>query len=59
VFSYKIEEGPKSYEVRLGGRKFTMYDDTVIGYGETGEELFRAKVEEPMHIRKKDRTNAV
>jgi len=29
----------------------TIYNDTVIAYGEDGAELFRTTVEEPLHVR--------
>jgi len=59
VFRYAIEEGPKVYERTIRGRKFTMYDDTVVGYGRDGQEIVRVKIEEPMHVRSRERTNAV
>ncbi|PJA14840.1 MAG: nitrate oxidoreductase subunit beta, partial [Elusimicrobia bacterium CG_4_10_14_0_2_um_filter_63_34] len=59
VFRYAIEEGPKVYERTIRGRKFTMYDDTVVGYGRDGQEIVRVKIEEPMHVRSRERSNAV
>ncbi len=59
VFKYKIEKGPKVFETMLRGKKFTMYNDTVIGMGRRGKELFRSTIEEPVYIRSKERTNAV
>jgi nitrate reductase beta subunit len=51
IHRYEIEEGPKVYESEFHGKPFTLYDDTVIAFGEKGEELFRTKVEEPFMTR--------
>lgn len=51
IFKYAIEEGPKVWETQISGKHFTMYNDTVIGYGKNGEELCRTTIEEPIHIR--------
>ncbi len=51
IYRYEIEEGPKVYESEFHGKPFTLYDDTVIAFGEKGEELFRTKVEEPFLTR--------
>ena len=59
VFRYRIEHGRKAYETKVRGRKFTMYDDTVIAYGKTGKEIFRTNVEEPVIVRPAERSNAV
>ena len=59
IFRYQIEEGKKAYETMVRGEKFTMYDDTVIAYGETGEEIFRTNVEEPVIVRPNERSNAI
>ena len=47
IYRYAIEEGPKVYEGEFHGKPFALFDDTVIAFGEKGEELFRTKVEEP------------
>ena len=54
IARYEIEEGPKVYEAEFHGKPFAMYDDTVIGFGPDGTELFRTKVEEPF-IRRPDK----
>ncbi|MBI1909453.1 MAG: 4Fe-4S dicluster domain-containing protein [Deltaproteobacteria bacterium] len=59
IFRYEIEEGPKVYENLIHGKPFTLYNDTVIAFSEDGKEIFRTTVEEPVHIRPKERTNAV
>ncbi len=59
ISSYKVEEGPKVYEGVLRGRRVTVYDDTVIAYGEEGEELFRTTVEEPLHVRPGIHANSI
>ena len=51
IFHYKIEEGQKVYETEIHGKKFEMYNDTVIGYDAEGKEAFRTTVEEPVHVR--------
>ncbi|MFQ5899203.1 MAG: 4Fe-4S dicluster domain-containing protein, partial [Candidatus Methylomirabilia bacterium] len=59
VSRYKVEEGPKVYEGTLRGRRVTVYDDTVIAYGEDGREIFRTTVEEPIHIRPSKHANSI
>ena len=55
IFKYKIEKGPKVFETQIHGKKFELYNDTVIGYNNKGKELFRTTVEEPTYIRRGDR----
>ncbi|WP_347273455.1 4Fe-4S dicluster domain-containing protein [Candidatus Kuenenia sp.] len=59
VYEYKIEEGPKVFETEIHGKKFTMYNDTVIGFGEDGKEVVRTTVEEPVHIRPDKHYNSI
>jgi nitrate reductase / nitrite oxidoreductase, beta subunit len=59
IFSYKFEEGPKIYEGTLRGKPVTIYNDTVIGYGQDGEELFRTTVEEPVFERSDKHANSI
>ena len=59
IFRYEIEEGPKVFETMIHGKPFTLYNDTIIAFGEDGKEIFRTTVEEPIHVRPKERTNAV
>lgn len=48
VFSFDIEEGPKVGEVSVGGQPLELFDDTIIGYDQTGAEIVRVRVEEPV-----------
>ncbi|MGQ0613391.1 MAG: 4Fe-4S dicluster domain-containing protein [Planctomycetaceae bacterium] len=59
IFRYAIEEGPKVFETEISGKPFTMYDDTVVAFGEDGKELFRTRVEEPFYVRPRDRLNSI
>src|SRR3989337_1447776 len=59
VFEYKIEEGPKVFETTIHGKKFEMYNDTVIGYGEDGQEIVRTTIEEPIYIRDPKHYNSI
>jgi nitrate reductase beta subunit len=51
IFRYEIKEGPKIYEATLRDKRVTLYNDTVIAYGQDGKEIFRTMVEEPLHVR--------
>ncbi|MCI0341326.1 MAG: dehydrogenase [Planctomycetales bacterium] len=59
IFRYEIQEGPKIYETERFGRKFTLWNDTVIAYGKDGRELFRTTVEEPIHVRPAQHANSI
>jgi nitrate reductase beta subunit len=59
IFRYEVKEGPKVYEGTLHGRPVTLYDDTVIAYGQNGRELFRTQVEEPVHVRSAAHANSI
>ena len=59
IFRYEVQEGPKSYEGELRGRKITIYNDTVIAYGQKGEEIFRTTVDEPLHVRPAEYANSI
>jgi nitrate reductase beta subunit len=59
IFAYKVLEGPKVYEGALRGRTVTLYNDTVIAYGQDGRELFRTSVEEPIHVRPAKHANSI
>ncbi len=47
VFSYKIEPGPKTAEITVGGQKREILNDTIIGYDSNGKEVVRVTVDEP------------
>lgn len=59
VFQYRIEEGKKLFETTVNGKKFEMYNDTVIALDDKGKEIFRTQVEEPFIVREKSRLNYV
>ncbi|MBI1952659.1 MAG: nitrate oxidoreductase subunit beta [Candidatus Omnitrophica bacterium] len=59
IFRYEIQEGPKVYETVIHGKPFSLYNDTVIGYGEGGQELVRTQVEEPFHVRPNSHQNSI
>jgi len=59
IFRYEIQEGPKVYEGTLNGKTITLYNDTVIAYGEKGQELFRTQIEEPIHVRGGQYANSI
>jgi nitrate reductase beta subunit len=59
IYRYRFEEGPKVYEAEVGDRKVTLYDDTVIAYGRDGQELFRTRIEEPVHVRPPVHANSI
>ena len=46
-FRYEIKEGPKIFETEVRGKKFTMYNDTIIGYAKDGTKIIETTVEEP------------
>ncbi|HLB62330.1 MAG TPA: 4Fe-4S dicluster domain-containing protein [Actinomycetota bacterium] len=47
VFRYEIREGPKVRDAVINGRRWAMYDDTVIGYDSQGNEVANLSVVEP------------
>ncbi|MFQ5830179.1 MAG: 4Fe-4S dicluster domain-containing protein [Candidatus Methylomirabilia bacterium] len=59
ISRYEVEEGPKVYEGTVRGRRVTLYDDTVIGYGEDDKEIFRTTVEEPVYVRPSQHANSI
>ena len=59
IFRYEIQEGPKVFETVRDGRKFELYNDTVIAYGQNDEELFRTTVEEPIYVRPDRHCNSI
>ena len=59
IFRYEIKEGPKVYEATLRGRKVTLYNDTVIAYGQDNKEIFRTQIEEPVHVRPNKHANSI
>lgn len=59
IYRYEIKEGKKVYETTINGKKWSMYDDTAIGYDQKGNEVVRLNVEEPMIIREAKRVNSI
>jgi nitrate reductase / nitrite oxidoreductase, beta subunit len=59
LFRYEIQEGPKVWETEIGGKPWTMYNDTVIGYDRNGREAVRVTVEEPVHVRPDRYANSI
>jgi nitrate reductase beta subunit len=59
VFRYEIIEGEKVFERTANGRKWSMYNDTIIGFSKNGEEVARVSVEEPIFIRPDIHSNLV
>ena len=58
IFSFEIIEGDPFAEITVAGQPVTLYDDTVIGYGEDGTELVRVSVNEPVFERP-DKFNSI
>ena len=56
---YEIKEGPKIFETTVRGRKFELYDDTIIGYAQDGTKIIETKVEEPLHLRPEKHANSI
>ncbi len=59
ISRYEIKEGPKVYEAQRDGKKYEMYDDTVIAFNRSGKEIFRTQVEEPVHVRPAKQANSI
>ncbi len=59
IFKYEIKHGPKVFETKIGGKPWALYDDTVIGYDEKGNELVRLNVEETVQRRPAERPNSI
>ncbi|MFQ5756613.1 MAG: 4Fe-4S dicluster domain-containing protein [Acidiferrobacterales bacterium] len=59
AFRYEIIEGEKVFETTINGKKWEMYNDTVIGYSKNGKEVARVSVEEPKFVRPDKHSNAI
>ena len=59
IYRYEIEEGPKIYEGMLHGKPTTLYNDTVIAFGKSGQEIFRTTIEEPVFVRPNRHANSI
>jgi nitrate reductase beta subunit len=58
-YRYEIKEGPKIFETEVHGKKFAMYNDTIIGYAKDGTKIIETTVEEPVHIRPDKHANSI
>jgi nitrate reductase beta subunit len=56
---YEIKEGPKVFETEVRGKKFVMYNDTIIGYAKDGTKIIETTVEEPLHVRPDKHANSI
>jgi nitrate reductase beta subunit len=59
IFSYRIEAGPKIFETTINGRKWEMFNDTVIGLDRAGKEVVRLSVQEPVYTRPAQHLNSI
>ncbi len=59
IFKYEIVEGEKVFEKEINGKKWEMYNDTVIGFGRDGKEVCRVSVEEPLYVRPAQHANSI
>src|SRR2546422_5899028 len=46
LFRYDVIPGPKVFETQIHGRKFEMYNDTVLWVNKSGKEIVRITVGE-------------
>lgn len=56
---YEIKPGPKVFETEVRGRKFEMYNDTIIGFAQDGTKVIETTVEEPFHVRDARHANSI
>ncbi len=59
VFRYEIIEGPKVFERTINGKKWSMYNDTIVGFSKGGKEIARVSVEEPKYVRPDKHYNSI
>lgn len=59
LFKFRVEKGPKVRDAVLNGRRWAMYDDTVIGYDRDGREVVRLPVVEPFYERPRKYLNSI
>ena len=58
IFRFDIEQGPKVSEIIVGGKPLEVFNDTVVGFDESGREVARVQVEEPTFERS-DKLNSI
>jgi nitrate reductase beta subunit len=56
---FEVVKGKKIFETTVNGKKWEMFNDTVIGFDMTGEEAVRTTIEEPFHVRPDSRPNSI
>jgi nitrate reductase / nitrite oxidoreductase, beta subunit len=56
---YEIKPGPKVFENVVNGRKFELFNDTILGYSQDGQKVVECTVEEPLHIRHPKHANSI
>ncbi|MBI2165049.1 MAG: nitrate oxidoreductase subunit beta [Chloroflexi bacterium] len=59
IFRYEVIQGAKVFEGTVAGRKWEMFNDTVIGFGKDGKEVCRLSVEEAQHLRPAKHYNSI
>ncbi|HKQ46581.1 MAG TPA: 4Fe-4S dicluster domain-containing protein [Phycisphaerae bacterium] len=59
IARYEMKEGPKVYETTRDGKKFEMFNDTIIAFDRKNREIFRTQVEEPVHVRPDKHANSI
>jgi nitrate reductase beta subunit len=59
IYTYKRVDGPLLYSTTINGQPWSLYNDTVIGYGKDGAEIVRVTVEEPVHTRDANYYNSI
>ncbi len=59
IARYEIIEGERIFERTINGRKWSMYNDTVVGFSKSGKEIARVTVEEPKYVRPDKHYNSI
>ena len=59
MVEFEIKEGPKVFETEVRGKKFVLYNDTIIGYAKDGTKIIETTVEEPLHVRDAKHANSI
>lgn len=59
IARYEVKKGPKVFETSRNGKKFEMYNDTVVAFNKRDQEIFRTQVEEPVHVRPAAHANSI
>ncbi|MBI1853637.1 MAG: 4Fe-4S dicluster domain-containing protein [Planctomycetes bacterium] len=59
IFRFEIEPGKKVFERDIAGKKWEMFNDTVIAFDHKGTEIVRTTVEEPVIVRSQAHQNSI